>query len=91
MPTSQPHKSELKKKLQNSRAERTIVCLIPIIVENPTLLQPLFQLLSERFTADKNVLKSNGTEVDGADGVPLVFKMEQLKGVSLHNLLQSNL
>jgi len=45
---------------------------------------PLFQLLLERFTADKNVLKSNGTEVAGADGVPLVFKMKQLKGVSIH-------
>jgi len=48
---------------------------------------PLFQLLLERFTADKNVLKSNGTEVAGADGVPLVFKMKQLKGVSIYNLL----
>ncbi|MBL4679321.1 MAG: hypothetical protein JKY88_01205 [Pseudomonadales bacterium] len=44
----------------------------------------------ERFTADKNVLKGNGTEVAGADGVPLVFKMKQLKGVSIHNLLNKN-
>jgi hypothetical protein len=35
-------------------------------------------------------LKGNGTEVAEAVGVPLAFKMEQLKGVSIHNLLQSN-
>ena len=72
-------KSELKKKHQNLKTERTIVCLIPIIVENPTHRQPLFQLLSERSTAEKisykfitarcvlvdtiDVLKGNGTEV----------------------------
>jgi len=62
--------------------------IILLLVENPTLRQPLFQLIIKTFASDENVLKSNGTEVADADGVPLVFKMKQLKGVSLHNLIK---
>ena len=38
--------------------------------------QPLNPQVQKRFTAEKSVLKGNGTEVAEADGVPLAFKMK---------------
>jgi hypothetical protein len=37
-----------------------------------------------------NVLKVDVTEVEKCGGVASAFKMKQLKGVSIHNLLNHN-
>lgn len=40
---------------------------------------------------ESNVLKVDVTEVDKSGGVASAFKMKQLKGVSIYNIIQSNL
>lgn len=45
--------------------------------------------LFKTFASESNVLKVDVTEVDKSCGVVSTFKMKQLKGVSIHKLLQS--